>query len=145
MMTQSALIEDDLALLSLRVAREVDRRLNGSKSDLAVFSDFGRQLSKASGIGEHQSTFLYSDPLATEVFAQAVEQSSDQSIQDINALSNAMLKIIKPLNESADSISEDALKAVKAFCLSLHRSMMAQRLPPVSEGDSSLEDELRFI
>jgi hypothetical protein len=37
------------------------------------------------------------------------------------------------------------LGLIKSFCLSLHRSMMAQRLPPLNEGERAFEDELRFV
>jgi hypothetical protein len=145
-MTENSILGDSLALLSLRVALEVDRRLKGQKADSKVFSEFGRELSKASGVGEHHATaFLHADPFTTEVFAQAVEQSLHESIGDTGALSKAMSKIIEPLSQKEDALSEDSLKSVKAFCLSLHRSMMAQRLPPVYDGENSLEDELRFI
>jgi hypothetical protein len=146
MMTENSILGDNLALLSLRVAQEVDRRLKGEKFDSSVFADFGKELSRASGIGERQSTaFLHSDPLTADVFAQAVEQTSHEPIRDIAALGDAMLKIIRPLNEQGESLSKESLKAVKAFCLSLHRSMMAQKLPSIHEGESSLEDELRFV
>lgn len=145
-MTENSALGDNLALLSLRVAQEVDRRLHNEKSDSGVFRAFAKELSKASGVGEQQRTeLLSSDPLTTEVFAQAVSQSYNEPVRDVDELSSAMLRIISPLSATEEQLSKDALKALKTFCLSLHRSMMAQRLPPVHEGESVFEDELRFV
>ncbi|TGN78922.1 hypothetical protein EOW77_0028805 [Bradyrhizobium yuanmingense] len=102
---------DDLALLTLQVAQEIDRRLGGAKTSTSVLADFGRELSRASGLGEEQSTaFLYSDPLTADVFAQAVEQSSHEPIRDLGALGEAMLRIIKPLTEQGEAFSDEDLK-----------------------------------
>jgi hypothetical protein len=138
-------LDDSLALLSLRVAQEVDRKLSGHQSDPEVFQNFRNELSKASGIGEAQSTaFLHADPTTTEVFAQAIGDASDQPVSDISSLSNAVMRIIEPLGGRRETLSDRDLENVKTFCLSLHKSIMAHRLPPLFEGDNSLEDELRF-
>jgi hypothetical protein len=144
-------LNDNLALLSLRVAEAVDHRLMDKQFDTTVFRDLGKELSRASGIGETETAaFLHSDPVTTEIFAQAVGEaneaagkSQEEPVSDLNALKVAMAKIIEPLN--TESLSENDLAAVKVFCLALHRSMMAQKLPPIFESENVLEDELRFI
>jgi len=144
-MTEASLLNDDLAILSLRVAQEVDKKLSGKRSDVRVFEDFRNELSKASGLGEAQSTvFLHADPVTTEVFAQAVGEISDEPLSDVKSLGDAVLKIIAPLKGKEDALSDRDLAHVKVFCLSLHKSIMAHRLPPLYEGDTTLEDEFRF-
>jgi len=144
-MSEAALLDDDLALLSLRVAQEVDRKLSGQKADPEVFQHFRNELSRASGLGEaHSKVFLHADPTTTEVFAQAVGDASDEPVSDMASLSSAIMKIIEPLQTRGEALSDRDLAHVKVFCLSLHKSIMAHRLPPLYEGDNTLEDEFRF-
>jgi hypothetical protein len=135
---------DTLAILSLRVAAEVDRKLRGRSGDASVFAEFTKELSKASGVDLTEQAFLQSDPSTTEVFAQAIRDTSPEPVQDVSSLSAAVRKIIEPLTH-ADTVGAEDLGLLKNFCLSLHKSMMAQRLPPINEGDQSFEDELRFV
>jgi hypothetical protein len=145
-MTDAFALGDDLAILSLRVAQELDRKRKDQAINPQVFSEFRKELSRASGIGEADVTaFLHSDPAIAEVFAQAVRETSAESIQDIGALNAAVLKIIEPLAKAGKEFPDDQIETVKTFCLSLHRSMMAQKLPPLHEGERSFEDELRFV
>ena len=137
---------DDLATLSLRVAQELDRKSGGRGIDPKVFADFTKELSRTSGIGEPDvSAFLHSDPTTTEVFAQAVKETSHEPVSDLGSLSSAVLKIIEPLTKADEDFQGVDLRKVKAFCLSLHKSIMAQKLPPLHEGDAAFEDELRFV
>jgi len=92
------LLGDDLAILSLRVAQQVDRKLSGKSYDRKVFQDFGKELSKATGISDPNAYSLFrSDPSVTEVFAQAVTEVSNHPISDITELTNALGDIIGPL------------------------------------------------
>jgi hypothetical protein len=144
-MTEDAVLGDNLAVLSLRVATEVDRELKGKSANPEVFAEFTKELSKASGIdAAGESAFLHSDPLTTEVFAQAIREASHEPVLDVSSLSSAVKKIIDPLTRTGSARPED-LGLIKNFCLSLHRSMMAQRLPPLHEGERAFEDELRFV
>lgn len=144
-MTDDAVLGDSLAILSLRVAAEVDRELKGKASDLKVFADFTKELSKSSGVDfAAESAFLHSDPITTGVFAQAIWETSQEPVSDISTLSAAVKKILEPLM-CADHARPEDLGLIKSFCLSLHRAMMAQRLPPLHEGERAFEDELRFV
>jgi hypothetical protein len=144
-MTDDAGLGDSLAVLSLRVAAEVDRELKGKPADSQVFTDFTKELSKSAGVNfAAESAFLHSDPATTGVFAQAIRDASQEPVFDISALSAAVKKIIEPLTRAGEVRRED-LSLIKNFCLSLHKSMMAQRLPPLHEGERAFEDELRFI
>ena len=144
-MTDIIALGDDLAVLSLRVARELDRKRKDQAVDPRVFAEFRRELSRASGIGETDVTaFLHSDPATAEVFAQAVKETSSEAIADIEALSSAVLKIIEPLAKADEKLPDAQLGMIKTFCLSLHKSMMAQKLPPLYEGET-FDDELRFV
>jgi hypothetical protein len=144
-MNDATSLDDNLALLSLRVAQEVDRRFGGRKSDSVVFGDFKRELSKASGLGEsHSTAFLHADPITTEVFAEAIGDAWSTPLSDVASLSDAVMKIIAPLDERKESLSDSDLAMIKGFCLSLHKAIMAHRLPPLYDGDNSLEDEFRI-
>src|ERR1700693_2544900 len=126
-MAEDAVLGDNLAVLSLRVASEVDRRLNGKVADPRVFAEFKKELSKASGIdAAGMGAFLHSDPMTTEVFAQAVREASHE-VLDVRSLEVAVKKILDPL-ASTESVRQEDLGQIKSFCLSLHRSMMAQRV-----------------
>ena len=136
---------DNLAVLSLLTATEVDRQLKGRSANAEVFSEFTRELSKASGLdAADESAFLHSDPTTTEVFAQAITDAWHEAVLDVSALSAAVKKIRDALAHSG-SVRPEELALIKSFCLSLHKSMMAQRLPPLHEGERAFEDELRFI
>ena len=135
------IFDDNLALLSLRVAQEVDRSLGGKQLDRLVLTDFSKELSRASGVSEpHATAFLQADPVTTEVFAQAIEETSKEQILDIYALRDAVMKIISSLNADQTDLS-----AIKAFCLSLHKAIMAQRLPLSREPEPALENALGFV
>ena len=143
-MTDDIALGDRLAVLSLRVAIEVDRELKGKAADHKVFAEFTKELSKASGVDiAGESAFLHSDPMTTEVFAQAIKEASKEDVFDVSSLSAAVKKIIDPFTHARETRPED-LGLIKSFCLSLHKSMMAQRLPPLQEGERAFEDELRF-
>lgn len=145
-MTDPISLTDDLAILSLRVAQELDRKCQGQPINPKIFSDFRIELSRASGIGEPDVTaFLHSDPTTTEVFAQAVRETSSEPLSDVGSLSFAVLKILEPLTKADEGFRDKELNMVKTFCLSLHKSMMAQKLPPLYEGERAFEDELRFV
>jgi hypothetical protein len=144
-MTDDVALGDSLAVLSLRVATEVDRQLKGRAANPKVFSDFTKELSKASGLdAADESAFLHSDPTTTEVFAQAITEAWHEAVLDVSALSAAIKKIRDALAHSG-SVPPAELTLIKSFCLSLHKSMMAQRLPPLHEGERAFEDELRFV
>jgi hypothetical protein len=144
-MTDDTVLGDSLAILSLRVAAEVDRKLKGKPTNRLVFAEFTKELSKTSGVDfAAESAFLHSDPTTTEVFAQAIKDASQEPVFDVSELSTAVKKIIEPLAHAGDARPED-LRLIKTFCLSLHKSMMAQRLPPLHEGERAFEDELRFV
>jgi hypothetical protein len=144
-MTDDAALGDSLAVLSLRVATEVDRKLKGKVANPKVFAEFTKELSKASGLNTTgESAFLHSDPITTEVFAQAIREASHETVFDVSSLSAAIKKIIDPLTHTGEARLED-VSLIKSFCLSLHKSMMAQRLPPLHEGERAFEDELRFV
>jgi hypothetical protein len=144
-MNDENVLGDRLAMLSLRVATEVDRKLSGKNADPDVLSKFAEELSKASGLDSPGETaFLHADPMTTEVFAQAIREASHEPVLDISSLSTAVKKIIDPIFSAKEPRSED-WSLIKTFCLSLHKSMMAQRLPSLNEGERAFEDELRFV
>jgi len=144
-MNDDTILDESLAMLALRVATEVDRKLKGKAADPTVFSKFAKELSKASGLDSpSESAFLHSDPTTTEVFAQAIREASNEPVFDISSLGAAVKKIIDPIAHAGEARSED-WSLIKIFCLSLHKSMMAQRLPPMSEGERAFEDELRVV
>ena len=91
-------IANACAILSLRVAQEIDRGLAGEKINSEIFEEFDKELSKASGVGEPNSTaFLHSDPITTEVFAQAIRDAYPEPVQDLQALGAALMKIVGPV------------------------------------------------
>ncbi len=112
--------------------------------DPSALRELGEQLTRASAATSSLSTsFLYSDPSATEVLAKAVEEASDMAITDIEELASQMQKILGPLVNNDHDPSGEELSKVKAFCLALHRSMMAQAMPPFAEWDT-VDGELNF-
>jgi hypothetical protein len=141
-MTRSnrSFLDDNLALLSLRTAQEVDRRLHGGSFDPRVLAEFGEKLVEASGIRDaHETAFLCSEPTATEVFFQAIEEFSGQSVKDLEALTEHMRAIINPL--IGDTVlSDETLREIKSFCLALHKSLVAQRHPTNFERENPFEE-----
>ena len=138
--------QSDLALLSLHVAREVDRKLGGGSLDESVLRVFGRELSKASGIGEPSTrAFLHADPVTTEVLADVVSRISPHPVSDLNALGQAIETFLVPLNAHANTSSTIELESLKKFCLSLHRSILAQHLHKIHHEDYAFYEELRSV
>lgn len=129
--TQLRVLDDQIALLSLRTAQEVDRKLHGGNFDKSILVKFGEMLSEASGIAQAPETaFLCSDPTATEVFSQAIEAASAQSVKDLGTLTEGMKEIIDPL----------VGKKIKTFSLAFHKSLAAQRLPTVLDRESPFDE-----
>ena len=129
--TRLRVLDDQIALLSLRTAQEVDRKLHGGNFDKSILVKFGEMLSEASGIAQAPETaFLCSDPTATEVFSQAIEAASAQSVKDLGTLTEGMKEIIDPL----------VGKKIKTFSLAFHKSLAAQRLPTVLDRESPFDE-----
>jgi hypothetical protein len=136
---------DDLAKLSLFTARELDRKLGGESLDISILRQLGQQLSRASGMGEPSArSLLQSDPLTTEVLAQAVSRISSHPPSDLESLSGAIRSFVANLNNDASELDLDQLRSLKQFCLSLHRSIAAQQVPSIYDGESVFDAELRF-
>lgn len=143
MLASDVVLGDKLALLTLSAAEEVDLRLKGRPPRAEILEDLGRALSRAWGVGESQATaFLQSDPTTTEVFAKAAGEAWNEPVEDISALTAAMRKIIDPLVQDGVPLTESDLRAVKTFCLTLHRAMTAQMVPPIYERENPVEDEI---
>src|SRR6202023_3774329 len=122
--TNHSVLDDKLALLSLRTAQEVDRRLHGGPVDPTVLVEFGKRLAEASGIHDAPETaLLYSDPTATEVFSQAIKETSHQSVKDLETLMALLKQVIDPLVGDNKDLSPSDLRAVKSFCLAFHKSL----------------------
>lgn len=138
-------LPDSLALLSLQLALQIDRRLQRRPFDRTVFSKFGRELSQVSGIKTApRAAFLTSDPMAAEVFSEVIEEISNTTLTTIDDVAAHTGSIVENI-ERADSLSDDELSKLKAFCLAFHKSMMAQQLPVPYDRENSLDNELRFI
>ena len=129
---------------SLRVAQPIDRRFTRNFQP-AILEEFGKSLSQASGRpGDPAPAFLICDPVTTEVFSEAVQETSAQEIYDMHSVIDETRKIVASLINGGAGLSEKEFDAIKAFCLALHRSMMARRLPPLFEREASLDYEFRF-
>lgn len=139
--TNHSVLNDKLALLSLRAAQEVDRRLHSGRVDPTVLVEFGKRLAQASGVHNASETaLLSSDPTATEVFSQAIEESSDRFVQDLETLTELIKGIINPLIDEKKRLSRDDLRAIKSFCLAFHKSLAAQRLPMIFERETPFNE-----
>jgi hypothetical protein len=138
-------LDDELAILSLRAAEELDRRLGGKKPTAGILKQLGQQLKSASGLAEQEGrAFLYSDPATTEIFAQAAKVASDEQVSDIDDLSEVMKRIISPLLDNENEMSTDDLTMIRTFCLAFHRSMMAHKTPRKYEYEQDYySDDLR--
>ena len=145
MMSGNAFQNNKLALLSLSAAYEIDLKLADAETMRpTVLRDLGESLTRVSGMSSAQSTaFLHSDPTTTEVFARAVEESSDAAVTDLDELTSAMQRIITPLTSREREPSKEELTVVKSFCLALHRTLMANTMPSLVEWDS-IESEIAF-
>lgn len=142
-MPEQTALNDRLSVLLLRVAQQIDREVAGKELNANVLSEFGEELAKATGgLERGQATFLHSDPLVTEAFAKAIAEISNRSPANISELNEAINKIIERLKQP---MNKDALSEIKRFCLALHRSIMAQSLPPIHEGENAFEEQLGFI
>jgi hypothetical protein len=134
-------LDDQIALLSLRAAQEVDRKLHGGNFDQSILVKFGKMLSEASGIAKAtQTAFLCSDPTATEVFYRAIEEATAHPVNDLGTLTEGMKEIIEPLVGSTEDLSKDKLKKIKAFCLAFHKALASQRLPKIFERETSFDE-----
>lgn len=132
--------EGDLAILSLQVAQQVDRRLSHKAFDPTTFARFAEELSRASGITREPSVrFLQANPAATDVLARAV--SAERRVSEIPELVEAIRSIVDSSKNLDENKSSDEFTRLKNFCLALHRSMMARRLPP-RRGDRGFEESL---
>jgi hypothetical protein len=138
-------LPDRLALLSLRLALQIDRRLRKRPFDATAFSEFGTELSQISGIkAAPQAAFLASDPMAAEVFSEAIQETAHTTLNTIDEVAAHTGRLVENI-ERADQLSDEELSRLKTFCLAFHKSMMAQQLPMPYERETSLDNELRFI
>jgi hypothetical protein len=144
-----AVLGDDLALLSLKVAVQVDRKLDGKVTDPTAFHDFRIELSKTTS---HENTapatisYLQSNPDASQVLARAILETSNQEVSSTNDVVREIGKILEQIDKiESDALSPEDLSNMKRFCLSLHKSMMSQRLPASTDGDYPIEGEIGFI
>jgi hypothetical protein len=143
--TAQSVLSDELAVLALRTAQEVDRRLSGGNLNPSILFKFGEKLSEASGVdGASETALLYSDPKTTEIFSRAIEESSDESVSDLDSLRESIKGIIAPLIGNKEGLSIEALTLVRSFCLAFHRSLAAQRLPRVSEREKPFNEATGF-
>lgn len=102
-------LPDSLALLSLQLALQIDRRLKGRPYDRAVFSKFGDELSHVSGVkADPEAAFLASDPTAAEVFSEAIEETSKTTLSTIQDVAEYTGRIVDS-TENSDSLSLDEL------------------------------------
>lgn len=139
--TNHSVLNDRLALLSLQAAQEIDRRLHGGRIETTVLAEFGKGLAEASGIHNAPETaLLSSNPTATEIFSQAIEESSDQSVKDLKTLTELLKAIINPLINDNKRLSSNDLRAIKSFCLAFHKSLAAQRLPTIFERETPFNE-----
>lgn len=143
---QSASLGDDLAILTLRVAAQVDRKLRGIQIDRSPFVDFRSQLAKATAEPcAGTASYLQINPAATEVLAKAFHETQ-RNISNITELTNALTDIIETIEKfNIGDPSPEDLSKMKSFCLSLHRSMMSQKLPPPFEAENAFEDRLGIL
>jgi hypothetical protein len=143
--SDTSVLDNQLATLSVKVAQEIDRRLKGKRYNRGILRKWGEQLSRASGIDNPNSTaFLESDPTTTEIFAQAVEAASEEPVPDISHLAAAVKDILQPITADEGELSDETLAAVKLFSLALHRSLMAQGLPSWREQENAFQDDFRI-
>jgi hypothetical protein len=140
-MTHQAILEDRLPLLLLNVAEQVDRKLGGKTLNFEVLEDFRTALSSATGVGENTLAPLFlTDPSTSKAFAQAVADSSDQTVSDVSELSAVVKGILGAIRVQGTELE---LTQLKRFCLSLHRSIMVQQLAPITD-ENRFNDELGF-
>lgn len=139
-------LQSDLAQLSLRVAREVDRHLGGGSLDKSVLQNFSDRLSEVSGLSEPSTTqaFLHSDPQTTQLFADVVCSISLDPPSDLEKLGQSVGDYISSLSENVEALSERKLSDLKRFCLSLHRSIVSRQMPNVYDEEATF-DESRFF
>ena len=52
-----------------------------------------------------------------------------------------MKRIIAPLRENEEGLSDKQLASLKAFCLALHRAIATQIVPPFSDREPAFDDE----
>jgi hypothetical protein len=139
------LLPDSLAILSLDTALQLDRRLKGRPFDTNVFVQFGNEMSQVTDAGQApEATFLASDPIAAEIVSEAAEEVSQSSLSTIGDVVQFTRNIAARLTGDVETLSSADLTFVKAFCLALHKSMLAQQLPPLHDREESLDNELRF-
>jgi hypothetical protein len=50
-------------------------------------------------------------------------------------------RIIAPLRENEEGLSDKQLASLKAFCLALHRAIATQIVPPFSDREPAFDDE----
>ena len=135
-------IDDELAILSLKTAQEVDRGLAGRQLNKTVLSEFGAKLSAASGVnGPNESVNLFSDPETTDIFHRAAEEARSTSILNIDSLRQSLQEVIQSLTD-VNEFTESRLKEVKLFSLAFHRSLAAHRAPGLFERESPFDDAM---
>jgi len=131
------------AELSLRAAEEADRQLRGQNARTDVLREWATRLSEISGLGETaEMAFLQSDPDAADVIARALDEASNKTIDSVSDVNLATKKIVGPLLDHAERLSNDELRLLRQFCLALHRAILALRLPPMFDPDL-VDEEFR--
>jgi hypothetical protein len=123
----SAVSLSELTKISLDAAIQLDRLLRGTTSDDTPLRQLSDTLRSASNLprGGSVSSLHYS-PTAVGVLSRALEESATGPLSTIDDLTNEVRHYVKMFSEDPGSWDKDTIKRSLAFCLSLHRELVAE-------------------
>jgi hypothetical protein len=124
---------DELTVLSLDAAIELDRILGGEDADANVISRFIGAI-QSNGIVCRQGTANYlADPRTADLYARALTSATGNSIGSIDQLNDAVLAVAAAYKDAGTLGWNKSLSALRDFCLALHSVLIADTLPHAEE------------
>jgi len=131
---------DDVAVLALDAAVEIEKLLGGGQADRQVVDTFAAALEGSAGlVGVGGRMRLLSDPAAAAIYGRAISRANGVQVATLDQLNNEVLNYIRiasPVDGFADG---SRLGDLKRFCLSLHEVLVSECC--VSERMSGSEGE----
>jgi hypothetical protein len=117
----------DLTTVSLHAAIQLDRVLRGRTADYGPLRKLSDSLRAASNVPSGGTVLsLHYNPAALGVLSRAVESSDQRTLGTVSDLTNEIAQYVTVFSQDLKACDTETIKHALAFCLSLHRELVAE-------------------
>lgn len=137
----------DFPSLALDAAIQLDRLQNHKDADLEIISSFGKYLEAPSGHTPASGLFALSEnPVNVEILSSALYSAEGARLANMDELEKRVKTLVHNVNNvGAGKINDESVVAgLKSFCLSLHRVLLDELTPPVTDDEWMPVHDARF-